>query len=68
MSKSKLFDAYLEDLRTDIRCAERDGLPEYAAECRAQLAELERMAADGAVQFDRYGIPRAAIAKATGEE
>lgn len=32
--------AEIADLETDIRCAERDGLPEYAAECRALLTKL----------------------------
>lgn len=32
--------AEIADLETDIRCAERDGMPEYAAECLALLAKL----------------------------
>lgn len=28
------------DLETDLRCAERDGLETYAADCRAQLARI----------------------------
>lgn len=36
----ELRTAEIADLETDIRCAERDGLHEYAAECRAKLAEL----------------------------
>jgi hypothetical protein len=38
--------AEIADLETDIRCAERDGLPEYAAECRTKLAKLRGGNAD----------------------
>jgi len=34
------FQALLEDLRTDAICAERDGLKQYAADCRAEYARL----------------------------
>ncbi len=33
----ELLDADIADLETDIRCAYRDGLPDYAKECEAQL-------------------------------
>ena len=36
----ELIDAEIADLESDIQCAERDGLPEYAAECRLKLAKL----------------------------
>lgn len=32
--------AYMLDLETEIRCAERDGQAEYAERCRAELAAL----------------------------
>jgi hypothetical protein len=38
----ELLAAEIADLKTDIRCAERDGLPEYAEQCRAKLAELHK--------------------------
>jgi hypothetical protein len=38
----ELLAAEIADLKTDIRCAERDGLPEYAEKCRAKLAELHK--------------------------
>jgi hypothetical protein len=37
---TELLEAKLADLRTDIRCAERDGLPEYAEECKRQYMKL----------------------------
>ena len=30
----------LRDLVVDVRCAERDGLPDYAAKCRADIARI----------------------------
>jgi hypothetical protein len=43
------------DLISDIRCASRDGQPEYAAACRQQLAALYRNR--HGVRLDRYGWP-----------
>ena len=46
---------YLRDLAVDIRCARRDGLPSYAAECVDTFRTLwpRRHAA----RIDRYGVP-----------
>ena len=38
----ELLAAKIADVETDIRCAERDGLNEYAEECRTLLATLRR--------------------------
>lgn len=38
-SPSELLHAEIHDLETDIECARRDGLEEYAAECEAILAK-----------------------------
>jgi hypothetical protein len=37
-TEAELQAAIIADLETDIRCAERDGLHEYAAKCRRALA------------------------------
>ena len=39
-SKDELLDASIADLETDIKCAKRDGLDEYAKECEAKLEAL----------------------------
>lgn len=43
------------DLLVDIRCAERDGLKDYAEKCRKELdCILEN---HRTLKFDRYGSP-----------
>lgn len=46
-SPEELIDADISDLESDIRCAERDNLPEYAAQCRAKLAKLKAQRSGG---------------------
>lgn len=41
----ELREAEIADLETDIRCAERDNLPEYATQCRQRLAALKKTSA-----------------------
>jgi hypothetical protein len=36
----QLRDAEIADQEADVRCAERDGQPEYAEECRKKIATL----------------------------
>ena len=47
--------AIIRDLVVDVRCAERDGMPEYAEKCRQQIATLyyNRHGA----KLNRYGWP-----------
>jgi len=40
-TEDELFDAALFDLEADLRCAIRDNLPEYAEECRRQIAVIK---------------------------
>lgn len=47
MTPDERYRAILEDLRTDIRCAERDGLSGYAEECRKKLQALQAERAGG---------------------
>lgn len=51
----------IQDLIADIRCADRDGLPKYAAECRRELAKLwpQRHKA----KLDCYGWPSQTLDK-----
>ena len=51
---NELTAAYIADLRADIRCAERDGLLDYAAERQAELAAL---LVAPTVKIGRYGVP-----------
>jgi hypothetical protein len=37
----ELLEAEIADLETDIRCAIRDGQPDYAEECSKKLARLQ---------------------------
>jgi hypothetical protein len=39
-TKAELAYASLRDLVTDIRCARRDGLPDYAIKCVAEFRAL----------------------------
>lgn len=39
-SPAELLEFQIQDLESDIRCAERDGLPDYAEECRRELQLL----------------------------
>jgi hypothetical protein len=39
-TSEELKEAKLDDLRTDIRCAVRHGLTEYAEECRKKYRKL----------------------------
>lgn len=52
----------IRDLIIDVRCAERDGLPDYASKCRADLARI--IPTRHAPSLDRYGWPT--ILKAEG--
>ena len=54
-TKQELIDAYLADLETDIRCAERDGHAEYAEKCRAERDALLKA---NHILIDRYGMPK----------
>ena len=45
--------AYIRDLIVDIRCAERDGLPEYANKCRKELEEVWRTRLANVKAWDR---------------
>ena len=57
-SNADLISDYMRDLEIDILCAERDGLPDYAAKCRAELAKLmQTKTAD--IKIDQYGMPHA---------
>ena len=48
-TESELDAAALRDLIVDAECAERDGLLEYAAKCRALIAKYEHSGAHAAV-------------------
>ncbi len=43
------------DLVIDIRCAERDGLKDYAEKCRKELDYI--LENQKTLKFDRYGSP-----------
>ena len=45
---------YLRDLIVDIRCAKRDGLTQYAADCTAKLQKL--WSARHSPVIDKYGM------------
>ena len=47
--------ALVADLRTDARCAELDGYPEYAAACRDMILIVFQNR--HGMKFDRYGWP-----------
>ena len=49
-TQDDLFKARIADLETDIRCAERDGLPDYAEACKRLLAELKASRSTKATQ------------------
>jgi hypothetical protein len=55
-TEAELDAAAIADLLVDIECAERDGMPEYAAKCRAMVDAYKEHGAHKAVL--------AAIAKA----
>ncbi len=48
-TQAELDAAALADLLADAACAERDGLPEYAATCRAQAAQYANGGAHEAI-------------------
>ena len=48
------------DLIVDIRCAERDGQPEYAEQCRRQVRAFFK--ARHTARRDRYGWPLVEVA------
>lgn len=54
--RKDLTRAIIRDLISDIRAAERHGLPAYAVKCREELATLLPLRNCGA-QLDRYGWP-----------
>lgn len=54
----------LLDLIIDIRCAERDGFPGYAAMCRQQLRTLWPYRHTGVAHLDVYGWPSALLGHA----
>ncbi len=54
-TEAELDSAALQDLIVDAECAERDGLPEYAAKCRALIAKYERGGAHAAVLSKQEG-------------
>jgi hypothetical protein len=56
MTRGRLVREILRDLVTDVRCAERDGLPEYAAKCRREIAILYAMR--HTARLGSYGWPR----------
>jgi len=47
----------IRDLISDVRCAERDNLPEYAYKCRQDIKKLFPLRHTG--EFNRYGWPTA---------
>lgn len=55
-AKQSLLRDIIRDLIVDVRCAERDGLSEYAAKCRADLRKV--LPTRHAPDLDRYGWPR----------
>ena len=60
-TQRELRHAIIADTITDIRCAGRDGMPEYAAKCRAQLRLLlKNRHMDAGI--DRFGWPKELMA------
>lgn len=45
---------YMRDLQVDIECADRDGHPKYADECRAELKSLQEAKS---IRITGYGMP-----------
>ena len=45
----------IHDLMVDIKCADRDGLTEYAEKCRKELYHI--IGNHLTLKFDRYGSP-----------
>lgn len=54
-SDAQLTRFYLRDLISDIRCARRDGMPEYALKCAEEFRALWAGRHDA--KIERYGIP-----------
>jgi hypothetical protein len=55
-TSQQLRNAYLRDLISDIRCADRDRMPEYRDKCKAELAKL--WSKRHSARINRYGIPK----------
>lgn len=55
MNTQELIEAYKADLRIDIECALRDGLPGYADKVRRELAALTQAER---VRIDKHGCPQ----------
>jgi hypothetical protein len=53
--RESLLLGIIRDLRADVRCALRDGMPEYAEKCRAELVSIYRNR--HACKIGRYGWP-----------
>lgn len=56
-TKPELCREYLRDLIVDVRCAERDGLPDYAKACREKIRAL--WPTRHTPRINRYGEPLA---------
>jgi hypothetical protein len=48
----------IRDLISDVRCAIRDKKPEYADECRRNIALTFPLRNTGRQELDRYGWPK----------
>jgi len=47
----------IRDLIADVRCAERDNLPEYAEQCRQDIKRLFPLRHSGRRELNIYGWP-----------
>ena len=47
----------IRDLISDVRCAERDNMPEYAAKCQRELAVVWPLRNTGKYELDHNGWP-----------
>ena len=55
-NEQNLLDAYKDDLRTDIRCAIRDGLLQYAKDQQKELDALE-FTSIAHIRINEFGRP-----------
>ena len=56
MNTKQLQHDYMRDLIVEVRCAERDGLHEYAQKCRDSLRRLWKTR--HSPKIDKYGVPQ----------